>query len=85
MQNFLMACFENSPKSSCNTLFKLTTHWKTTALKVIRDEKKKEERKALYLSVHVLSAKVLIGDTIFTSHTGDGTALLRGHPSNPKV
>ena len=27
----------------------------------------------LYLSVRVFSTKVLIGDTIFTSPTGDGT------------
>ena len=48
-------------------------------------EKKKKKKKALYLSVNVLSTKVLIEDTIFTSHTGDGTAILRGHPSNAKV
>ena len=40
---------------------------------------------ALYLSVNVFSTKVLIGDTIFTSPTGDGTAILRGHPSHAKV
>ena len=34
-----------------------------------------------YLSIK----KVLIGDTIFTSPTGDGTAILRGHPSHTKV
>ena len=28
-------------------------------------------------SVHVFSTHVLIGDTIFTSPTGDGTAILR--------
>ena len=44
-QNILMVYFENSTKSSCNTLFKLTTHRKTTAVKVIRDEKKKEKEK----------------------------------------
>ena len=37
------------------------------------------------LSVNVFSTKVLIGDTIFTSPTGDGTAILRGHPSHAKV
>ena len=42
-------------------------------------------KKALYLSVNVFSTKVLIGDTIFTSPTGDGTAILRGHPSHAKV
>ena len=26
-----------------------------------------------------------IGDTIFTSPTGDGTSILRGHPSHAKV
>ena len=31
------------------------------------------------------SMKVLIGDTIFASPTGDGTAILRDHPSFAKV
>ena len=44
-----------------------------------------EKKKALYLSVNVFSTKVLIGDTIFTSPNGDGTAILRGHPSYAKV
>ena len=47
----------------------------------IREKKKN----ALYLSVNVFSTKVLIGDTILTSPTGDGTAILRGHPSHAKV
>ena len=38
-----------------------------------------------YLSVNVFSTKVLIRDTIFTSPSGDGTAILRGHPSHAKV
>ena len=42
-------------------------------------------KKALYLSVNVFSMKVLIGDTIFTSPTGDGTTILRGHSSHAKV
>ena len=42
-------------------------------------------KKALYLSVNVFSTKVIIGDTIFTSPTGDGTVILRGHPSHAKV
>ena len=29
--------------------------------------------------------RVLIGDTIFASPTGDGTAILCGHPSHAKV
>ena len=45
----------------------------------------KKKKKALYLSVNVFSTKVLIGDTIFTSPNGDGTAILRGHPSHAKV
>ena len=45
-------------------------------------KKKKDE---LHLSVNVFSAKVLIGDTIFTSPTEDGTAILRGDPSHSKV
>ena len=42
-------------------------------------EKKKK------LSVNVFSMEVLIGKTIFTSPTGDGTAILGGHPSHTKV
>ena len=38
-----------------------------------------------YLSVNVFTTKVLIGDTIFTSPNGDGTAIFRGHPSHAKV
>ena len=38
-----------------------------------------------YVSLNVFSTKVLIGDTIFTSPNGDGTAILRGHPSHAKV
>ena len=34
----------------------------------------------------VFFIKVLIGDTtVFTSPTGDGTAILRDHPSHAKV
>ena len=43
------------------------------------------KKKAFYLSVNVFSTKVLIGDTIFTSPTWDGTAILRGHPSHAKI
>ena len=42
-------------------------------------------KNALYVSVKVFSTKVLIGDTTFTSPTGDGTAILRGHPSYPSA
>ena len=45
----------------------------------------KQKKKEIYLSIDVFSTKVLIGDTIFTSPTGDGTAILRGHPSHAKV
>ena len=38
-----------------------------------------------YLSVNVFNTKILIGDTIFASPDGDGTAILRGHPSHAKV
>ena len=44
-----------------------------------------KEKNALCLSVNVLSTKVLIRDTIFTSPTGDGAAILGGHPSHAKV
>ena len=40
---------------------------------------------AHYLSVNVFSTKLLIGDTIFTSPTGDGTAIFRGHPSHGRT
>ena len=43
------------------------------------------QNNALYLTFNVSSMKVLIRDTIFTSPTGDGTAILRGHPSHAKV
>ena len=43
------------------------------------------QKKALCLSSKVFSTKVLIGDTIFTSPTGDGIAILRGSPSHAKV
>ena len=46
---------------------------------------KKKKKNALYLNVHVFSTKVLIGDTIFTSPAGDGTAILRGHPNHAKM
>ena len=42
-------------------------------------------KKTLYLSLNVFCTKVIIGDTIFKSPTGDGTAILPGHPSNAKV
>ena len=38
-----------------------------------------------YLSVNGFSTKVLIGDSIFTSPNGDGTGILRAHPSHAKV
>ena len=37
------------------------------------------------MSVKVFSTKALTGDTIFMFPTGDGTAILRGHPSHAKV
>ena len=44
-----------------------------------------KEKCALDLTVDVLSRIVLIGDTIFMSPAGDGTAILYGHPSHAKV
>ena len=44
-----------------------------------------EEKKTFYLSVKVFHTKALIGDTIFTSPIGDGTAILRGHLSHVKA
>ena len=45
----------------------------------------KKKKDALYLSVNVFSTKVLIGDTVFTSPTGEGIVILRGHPNHVKV
>ena len=39
----------------------------------------------IWLSMYLALTKVLIGDTIFTCPTVDGTAILRGHPSHAKV
>ena len=51
--------------------------------------KRKEERKRKYTLFeclfNVFSTKVIIRDTILTSPTGDGTAILRGHPRHAKV
>ena len=52
---------------------------------IVLHYKNKNKQNALYLIVKVFSTKVLIGDTIFTYPTGDGTAILRGHPSHAKV
>jgi len=41
------------------------------------------EKNAFYLSVNVFGTIVLIRGTMFTS--GDGAAILRGHPSHAKV
>ena len=46
---------------------------------------KRYEKKGLYLGANVFSTKVLIGDAIFTSPTGDGTAIFRVNPSHAKV
>ena len=37
------------------------------------------------MSANVFTTKLLIVDAISTSPTGDGTAILRGHPSHAKV
>ena len=44
-------------------------------------------KNALYLSVDVFRTRALMVDTIliFTSHSGDRAAILRGHPSHAKV
>ena len=42
------------------------------------------KKNGLYLSVNVFSTKVLTGDTILTSPTGEGTAILRDHPSHAR-
>ena len=44
-------------------------------------------KNALYLSVDVFRTRALMVDTIliFSSHSGDRAAILRGHPSHAKV
>ena len=69
----------NGPVLSFKTIFSLLN---CLLLSVATGGNKKN---ALYLSVNVFSTKVLIADTIFTSPNGDGTAILRGHPSHAKV
>ena len=41
--------------------------------------------KVLCLSINVFSLHGVIGDSFFTSPTGDWTAILRGHPSHAKI
>ena len=50
-----------------------------------RTESKMKIHNALYLRFIVVSTKVRIEDTIFTSPTGDGSAILRDHTSHTKV
>ena len=56
-----------------------------TRQKTCLEPKKKRTKKKKKLSVNVLSTKVMIEDSIFTSPAGDGTAILHGHPSHAKV
>ena len=42
-------------------------------------------KKCTLFECQCVSTKVLIGDTILTTPTGDRTAILRGHPSHAKV
>ena len=42
-------------------------------------------KKAFCLSVNVFSTKALVGDSILTSPTGDGTTILLGHLSHTTV
>ena len=55
----------------------------TIVLACTTDEPKKKD--ALYLSVNVVTTKVLIGDTIFTSPNGDRTSILQDHLNHMKV
>ena len=48
-QDILIVYFENSTKNSCDILFKLMTHWKTTAAKVVQDKKRKQKKKGKHL------------------------------------
>ena len=65
---------------------KLTEAWDDSEMALERGLKPIAPLKnALYLSVRVFTTKVLTGDTIFKSPTGNGTAILRGQPSHAKV
>ena len=44
-----------------------------------------QEKKKLYLRVSVFSIKVILGDTSFTSPTGDGTTILCCHLCHTKI
>ena len=43
------------------------------------------KKNTLVLSFNVFSTKVVLEDTNFNSATGDGSAILRGHPDHAKV
>ena len=43
------------------------------------------ERKSTFVECVCICSKVLIEETIFTSPSGDGTAILRGHPSPQRI
>ena len=51
---------------------------------IVKNSTCPKQKKTLYLSVNVFSAKALIGDTIFTSPR-EGAAILHGYPSDAKV
>ena len=73
--------------SACKHLFKYLNPTTTplTSLKTVyrvRMSNVNTSKNAPYLSVNALSTKVIIGDTIFTSPIGDGTAILRGQPNH---
>ena len=59
----------------------LTYQPRGPSLVIRATKKKKRKKREFYLSVNVISTKVLIGDT----PTEDGTDILRGHPSHAKV
>ena len=43
------------------------------------------KKNTLVLSFNVFSTKVVLEDTNFNCATGDGSAILRGHPDHAKV
>ena len=62
------------------------TNSRLIAIRTVRfDSRSHIKKNALYLSANVFSTKVLIGDTIFTSPSGDRTTILHGHPSHVRV
>ena len=86
MRNILIAYFENGTKTQVILFLNLRLTERPLLWEWFEIKKKiKNNNKKSILFVTAFSTKVLIGDTIFTSPTEEGTSILRGHPSHTKV